>query len=111
MNNIKYFILGKKSFLEKRKKYLDQFKEFSKRTLSEKIIVEALYNIEFLNSQDGRYFGSIESVLVLENFKKPGEAFSYQEKEIRIMFINFKTKETYKEHIVRLAKEFLLSIS
>jgi hypothetical protein len=35
------------------------------------------------------------------------KSFDYREKEERFLFIPYKTKETYREHIIRLIKEYL----
>ena len=48
-----------KSFDNKSKNYLNAFKKsYEERTKSENILVECLYKLEFLESQDRRFLGS-----------------------------------------------------
>jgi hypothetical protein len=101
-------IVGKDKFLKKRKEYLGQFKEYSNRNVYENIVVEGLYNLEFLNSQNSRYLGAIEVVLIMEGLlSNPGSEFLFKTEEKEFLNVKYKTKETYKDHIIRLGKEFL----
>jgi hypothetical protein len=43
----------------------------------------------------------------MEDYIKQGKSFDYREKEEKFLFIPYKTKETYREHIIRLIKEYL----
>jgi hypothetical protein len=100
----------KNSFEKTREKYLSKFKKpFEERTKSENIIVECLYNIEFLqkNSNIGRYLGAIETVLIYENVLNSCRSFNYLQKEHKFLCFKWNVKETYAEHIIRLGKEFL----
>ncbi len=56
---------------------------------------------------DLRYLGAIEAVLVLEKFLDPASKFNFKEKENKFLFFTFKTKETYREVVIRSAKEYL----
>ena len=95
--------------VDKKNEYLSQFrKPYSERTKSENILVESLYYIEFVGSTDNRFLGAMESILILNDQLKVGTPFDYKEKEYKFLFMSFKSKETYKEIITRLSKEFLL---
>lgn len=116
MNRIKSFnenwkdILNpKKAYINKAKSYLDSFKKtYEERNTPENILVECLYKLEVSETQNARYLGAAEVVLIMEGFlKRPGESFDYKEKEHKFLFLNFKTKESYREHIIRLTKEYL----
>jgi len=101
-----------KKFAEGREKYFLQFKRpYEERTHAENIIVQGLYYIEYVldgSSKDElRYLGAIEAVLVLEDFLKPDNKFNYKEKENKFLFFTFKTKENYRDVILRNAKEYL----
>ena len=98
----------RQSFNNKAKNYLDSFKKSrEERNKPENILVECLYKLEFLASQDSRFLGAAEVVLLMEDYIKQGKSFDYQEKEEKFLFIPYKTKETYREHIIRLIKEYL----
>ena len=99
----------KKAYITKAKNYLDSFKKtYEERSKSENILVECLYKLEVSETQNVRYLGAAEAILIMENFlNRPGHPFNYKEKEHRFLFMTFKTKETYREHIIRLTKEFL----
>ena len=111
--NWKDIFSPQKSFNNKAKNYLDSFKKTcEERSKSENILVECLYKLEFLASfqpdaQDSRFLGASEGVLLMEDYIKQGKSFDYREKEERFLFIPYKTKETYREHIIRLIKEYL----
>jgi hypothetical protein len=101
-----------KKFAEGREKYFLQFKkDYEERTHAENIIVQGLYYVEYVldgSSKDElRYLGAIEAVLVLEKFLKPDNKFNYKEKENKFLFFTFKTKESYRDVILRNAKEYL----
>jgi len=63
--------------------------------------------LEFLASLDSRFLGAAEGVLLMEDYIKQGKSFDYRENEKKFLFIPYKTKETYREHIIRLIKEYL----
>jgi len=106
--NWKDIFSPQKSFNKKAKNYLDSFKKtYEERNKSENILVECLYKLEFLASQDSRFLGAAEVVLLMEDYIKQGKSFDYREKEEKFLFIPYKTKETYREHIIRLIKEYL----
>ena len=106
--NWRYIFSPQKSFNSKAKNYLDSFKKsYEERNKPENILVECLYKLEFLASQDSRFLGAAEGVLLMEDYIKQGERFDYKEKEEKFLFIPYKTKETYREHIIRLIKEYL----
>lgn len=93
---------------EYKKNYLVIFKKsYEERNNAENILVECLYNLEFLNSSSLRYLGAAEAVLIMEGYIKLGGAFDYKEKEKKLFFIPYKVKETYSEHIIRLIKDYL----
>lgn len=99
-------------FAEGREKYFLQFKRpYEERTHAENIIVQGLYYVEYVlggSSKDElRYLGAIEAVLVLEKFLKPDNKSNYKEKENKFLFFTFKTKESYRDVILRNAKEYL----
>lgn len=101
-----------KKFAEGREKYLSQFKkDYEERTHAENIIVQGLYYIEYVllngSKDELRYLGAIEAVLVLDGFLKPGNKSNYKEKESKFLFFTFKTKESYRDVILRNAKEYL----
>jgi len=99
-----------KKYKEGREKYLSQFKKnYEERTPAERIIVQALYFIEYVgySKDELRYLGAIEAVLVLEEFLDPGSKFNFKEKENKFLFFTYKTKESYREVILRSAKEYL----
>jgi len=99
----------KKAYITKAKNYLDSFKKtYEQRTKSENILVECLYKLEVNETQNARYLGAAEAILIMENFlNRPGQSFNYKEKEEKFLFMTFKTKESYREHIIRLTKEYL----
>lgn len=89
-----------RAFHRKSIEYTSQFKKvYEERTDAEKIVIEALYNIEFIKIQDaGRYLGAIECILMLDNRLEAGKSFN----DYKIS-----KKESYKSMIVRLAKVYL----
>jgi hypothetical protein len=100
----------KKAYITKAKNYLDSFKKtYQERNKTENILVECLYKLEVTETQNERYLGAAEAVLIMDGFlnKKPGQPFNYKEKEEKFLFMTFKTKESYREHIIRLTKEYL----
>lgn len=112
MKNIKKFneswnIFNKEENSSKDIEYKNQFlKTHEERTKSEKIIVDCLYHLELKNSENARYLGAIEGVLLMEGFLKSGD-FNFKEKEEKFLFMTFKTKESYREYMIRYAKNFL----
>jgi len=97
-----------KKFKSNVNNYNDQFKkEYKDRTISENILIEALFKVEVLLSLDNRYLGAMEAILILEGALGPGVSLKFQEKEEKFLFIKYKTRETYREHIIRLSKLFL----
>jgi hypothetical protein len=102
------FGYGKKYELQ-RTLYLSQFKKgWEDRTTTENIICECLYNLEFHNSQNGRYLGAAETVLIIEGLLKgDGSEFSYENVTDNVFGVKVIRKETYRELILRLSKEFL----
>ncbi len=107
--NWKDIFSPKKAYITKAKNYLDSFKKtYEQRTKSENILVECLYKLEVNETQNARYLGAAEAILIMENFlNRPGQSFNYKEKEEKFLFMTFKTKESYREHIIRLTKEYL----
>lgn len=97
-----------KSFDKKANSYLDNFKKsYDDRTKSENILVECLFKLEFLESQNLRYAGAAEGILLMEDYLKTGNNFEYETKKEKFLFMTFETKETYREHIIRLVKQYL----
>lgn len=97
-----------KSHNNKVKNYLDSFKKsYDERNKPENILVQCLYCLEFLGSQDSRFLGVSEGVLLMENYIEQGGGFDYKEREGKFLFIPYITRETYREHIIRLTKEYL----
>lgn len=104
-DNLDNFLHGKKG---KKEEYLSQFKKsYEERSKSENILVESLYFIEFEGQDDRRFLGAMESVLILNDYMDGGKPFDYEEREQKFLFMKFKTKETYKELILRKSKKFL----
>jgi uncharacterized UPF0160 family protein len=99
----------KKAYINKAKNYLDSFKKtYQERNKTENILVECLYKLEVTETQNARYLGAAEVVLIMDGFlDKQGKPFNYKEKEEKFLFMTFKTKESYREHIIRLTKEYL----
>ena len=89
--------------------YLSQFKEdYDDRTLSENILIEGLYHLEFEKSVSPlRYLGSMESILLIERVLKPGDSFDFLEYESKFLGFTFKVKENYQSFIIRKTKDFL----
>jgi hypothetical protein len=98
-----------KRYESKRNQHLSQFKKsWKERTTFENILCECLYKVEFHKSQDRRYLGAAETVLITEGvLKGGGEAFPYEKFEQRIVGIKVQSNETYPELIVRLSKQYL----
>ena len=116
MNRIKSFnenwkdiFSPKKAYINKAKNYLDSFKKtYEERNKPENILVECLYKLEVTETQNARYLGAAEAILIMENFlNSPGQPFNFKEKEEKFLFMTFKTKESYREYIIRLTKEYL----
>jgi len=106
--NLKDIFNPQKSFNKKADSYLEKFKKtYEERSKIENILVECLFKLEFVNLQDSRFLGAAEAVLIMEDFIKPGGKFDYKEKEEKFLFITYKSKETYKDVIIRLAKKYL----
>lgn len=96
---------------DKKEEYLSQFKKsYEERTKSENILVESLFYIEFKGLTDNRFLGAMESVLILNDYLTGGKPFDYKEREQKFLFMTFKTKETYKELILRLTKNYLSDV-
>ncbi len=104
-----------KKFNAGAEKYLSQFKkDFNDRTNAENILVEGLFKLEYValrsqNLESARFLGAMEAVLLLEEVLKPGDKFDYKTSERKFLFIPYTTKESYREHIIRVAKEYLQS--
>jgi hypothetical protein len=98
-----------KRYESKRNQHLSQFKKgWKERTTFENILCECLYNVEFQKSQDRRYLGAAETVLISEGvLNGGGEALPYEKFEQRIVGIRVESKETYPELIIRLSKQYL----
>ena len=95
-------------FLKNRTSYLTQFKfDFEKRTKPVNILIECLYYIEFLKNSDNRFLGAAEGVLLMEDFLKQGQKLDYKQKDEKFLFIKYKTKEDYRDVIIRYTKEYL----
>jgi hypothetical protein len=116
MNRIKSFnenwkdiFFNKKAYINKATNYLDSFKKtYEERNKPENILVECLYKLEVTETQNARYLGAAEAILIMENFiETPGGSPDYKEKEEKFLFMTFKTKESYREYIIRLTKEYL----
>jgi hypothetical protein len=107
--NWKDILFNKKAYINKAKNYLDSFKKtYEERNKTENILVECLYKLEVTETQNARYLGAAEAVLIMDGFlNRPGQPFNYKEKEEKFLFMTFKTKESYREHIIRLTKEYL----
>ena len=83
-------------------------KTYEERNKPENILVECLYKLEVTETQNARYLGAAEAILIMENFiETPGGSPDYKEKEEKFLFMTFKTKESYREYIIRLTKEYL----
>lgn len=99
------------NFNKKSKGFFDQFKKgYAERTKAENILVECLYYLDISFRQgvnESRLLGAMESVLLLENVLKGGEKFKFEEKQMKFLFIEYKSKENYREHIIRLSWEYL----
>jgi hypothetical protein len=105
---IDLFGYGKKYELQ-RTLYLSQFKKsWEDRTTAENIICECLYNLEFHNSQNARYLGGAESVLIIKGLLKgDGSEFPFENVTDNVFGVKVTRKETYREFILRLSKKFL----
>lgn len=96
-------------------KYLSQFKkDYTERNKAENILVEGLFKLEYvvyisksLNSE--RILGAMEAVLILEGILSGDGSFDYKKSDHNFLSIKYTTKESYKEHIIRLSKEYLQS--
>ena len=105
-------MLDRNKLTDKQKKqaieYLSFYKKpYSERTISESILVDCLYEVEFIGSVSLRYFGAMESALVIEKFIDRGKPFDFLKEKQKFMFMNFTKDETYNNFIIRKSKEFL----
>ncbi len=92
----KWITLNTNNFNKKADIYLNSFKkDFEERTIPENILVECIFKLEFLNSNDNRFIGAAEATLIMEGYLKIEKEFDYLK------------KETYKEHIIKLIKKYL----
>lgn len=82
---------------------LDFKKNYNDRTTSEKIFCDCLIQLQTNNNI--RYVGALEATLISEGILKLGEPFEYKTYK---GFLGIKFKETYKELIIRLTKEYLI---
>jgi hypothetical protein len=98
-------IFTQKTFNKKATEYLSRFKkDYTQRTIKENILVDCLYNIEFLGSNNLRYYGAAEAILIVET----GLKLSYEEKDIKLFNVKvFTIKEHYTELILKKIKEYL----
>lgn len=95
---------------EKANGYLNMFKKpFSERTKQESILVECLYMLEFYNSDDSRFLGAAETVLVVDGYMENGKPYEYRVTPKKLCGVTVNVKESYREHIIRKAKEYLVS--
>lgn len=103
------FGLGNQRLENEKSKFLSKFtKQFGERSIQEDIMVEGLYNLEFMVGDQSRFLGALEALLILEGvLEGRGGKFDYENKEKKFLFIKYKEKETYKQHIVRLTNEHL----
>lgn len=89
-----------KAFARKREEYLSQFKKtYKERTIAENVIINSLYNLEFLcvYKNELRFLGGIETVLVLNGKLNPNEPLKD----------SIKKGENYRSLVIRLGKEYL----
>jgi hypothetical protein len=111
--NLLNIFYNKEDFNKKKETYFKSFKkEYNERTLAEKLLVECLYNLEFLNSNNQRFSGAAEAILIMENYIKLGYVFDYKryEENIKIFGIKLytnKIQETYNEFMIRTIKDYL----
>lgn len=96
-------------------KYLSQFKkDYTERNKAENILVEGLFKLEYVayrseSLNSARILGAMEAVLILEGVLQGGGSFDYKKSDHKFLFIKYTTQESYKEHIIRLSKEYLQS--
>ncbi len=109
--NWKNFFHPQESFNRKAEIYLSQFKkDYSERTISENILVECLFKLEMVLPESIgrfpevlRYLGAIEAILVMEGYIEKGKKFDSE-----ISNLEYKKRESYREHIIELAKNYLI---
>lgn len=105
-------VTGGDAYREGGKKYLSQFKKsYEQRSQAESIIAQGLYFLEYQNieTQQLRYLGALEATMVMEGFIDPGDKFIYQETEKKFLFFKYTEKESYRNLVIRKAKEYLKS--
>lgn len=105
---IDWFGYGKKYELQ-RTLYLSQFKkDWEDRTTFENILCECLYKVEFHKSQDRRYLGAAETVLITEGvLEGSGSDLPYEDVTDNVFGVKLNRKETYRELILRFSRKFL----
>jgi len=120
MKNIKGFNenfldkLSQDGFNKGANKYLSQFKkDYTERSKAESILVECLFKLEYVvyrsqSLESARILGAMEAVLILEGVLQGGGSFDYKKSEHKFLFIKYTTQESYKEHIIKLSKEYLI---
>lgn len=113
MNHVKKFneswkdIFGKDDFYKESENYLNQFKKHrNEMTKSENLLVNFLYELEFKDSHSLRYLGAAEAILIILGYIESGEEFDYKDREGKIFYMKFKTKENYRDYIIRKIKEY-----
>lgn len=96
--------------MKNKNEFLSNVKKDSKdRTLSENILFQAYYYINFLNVNDNKYLGAIETILVLEDFIKPGQTYEYKKYNKKFLFWNYTETQTYKSLMLEMAEKYLKS--
>ena len=88
---------------DKKEEYLSHIaRNHMKKELNLKILlVESLLYIGYKGSTDNRFLGAMESVLILNDYLTGGKQFDLTKKENKSLFMIFRTKETYRELIVK----------
>lgn len=81
---------------------LDFKKKYNDRTTSEKILCDCLLKLQ--KNKSFRFIGALEAILITEGILKLGQQFEYKTYK---GFLGIKYKETYKEVIIRLTREYL----
>ena len=68
-----------KAYERKRNEFIKQYKKkYEELTATEKVMVDAHFQLEFLRieSQELRFLGAVEAVLIAENIINPGQPYN-----------------------------------
>ena len=94
-----------KAYERKRNEFIKQYKKkYEELTATEKVMVDAHFQLEFLRieSQELRFLGAVEAVLIAEKIINPGQPYNIHSN----IFTNL-SRYSYREYILTQLNRYL----